>query len=50
LRTGKTAGGLAFAAYPAEYRSYGVMTFVVTKNGVVYGRKVKVFMQRVDRI
>jgi hypothetical protein len=29
---------LAFVAYPAEYRSSGVMTFVVTTNGVVYER------------
>jgi hypothetical protein len=29
-------GGLAVIAYPAEYRSSGVMTFVVTGNDVVY--------------
>jgi hypothetical protein len=29
-------GGLAVMAYPAEYRSSGVMTFVVTANDVVY--------------
>jgi hypothetical protein len=28
--------GFAFIAYPAEYRSSGVMTFVVTQNNVVY--------------
>jgi hypothetical protein len=28
----------AFVAYPAVYRSSGVMTFVVTSNGVVYER------------
>ena len=33
---GNTAGGFAFIAYPAEYRSSGVMTFIVTENGVVY--------------
>jgi hypothetical protein len=33
---GKTAGEVAFIAYPAEYRSSGVMTFIVTANGVVY--------------
>ena len=31
-----TAGGLAFIAYPADYRSSGVMTFVVTANDVAY--------------
>jgi hypothetical protein len=29
-------GGFVFVAYPAEYRSSGVMTFFVTGNGVVY--------------
>ena len=29
-------GGLAVMAYPAEYRSSGVMTFIVTPNDVVY--------------
>jgi len=33
---GKTTGGFAFIAYPAEYRSSGVMTFIITKNAVVY--------------
>jgi Protein of unknown function (DUF2950) len=35
-KTGKTADGFAFIAYPAEYRSSGVLTFVVTRTGVVY--------------
>jgi hypothetical protein len=29
-------GGFAFVAYPAEYRSSGVMTFIVNEDGVVY--------------
>jgi Protein of unknown function (DUF2950) len=40
---GKMTAGFAFVAYPAEYRSSGVMTFIVTEDGVVYqkdlGRK-----------
>ena len=28
--------GFAFAAYPAEYRSSGVMTFIVNQDGIVY--------------
>src|SRR5579863_10160486 len=40
---GKMTGGFAFVAYPAEYRSSGVMTFIVAEDGVVYqkdlGRK-----------
>ncbi len=31
-----TAGGVAYIAYPAEYRSSGVMTFIVTPENVVY--------------
>ena len=33
---GKTPGESVLIAYPAEYRSSGVMTFIVTKGGVVY--------------
>jgi len=33
---GKMTGGFAFVAYPAEYRSSGVMTFVVGEDGTVY--------------
>jgi Protein of unknown function (DUF2950) len=33
---GKMTKGFAFVAYPAEYRSSGVMTFIVTQDGVVY--------------
>jgi hypothetical protein len=32
----RTAGTPALVAYPADYRSSGVMTFIVTKNGKVY--------------
>jgi DUF2950 family protein len=31
-----TAGGFAFVAYPADYRSSGVMTFIVTPDDIVY--------------
>jgi hypothetical protein len=33
---GKTQGGFAVLAYPAEYRSSGVMSFIVGPQGVVY--------------
>jgi Protein of unknown function (DUF2950) len=36
LVDGKMTGGFAFVAFPAEYKSSGVMTFVVDKYGVVY--------------
>jgi hypothetical protein len=29
-------GGFAFVAYPAEYRSSGVMTFIVNESGTIY--------------
>lgn len=33
---GKMTGGFAFLAYPAAYRSTGVMTFIVDQDGIVY--------------
>ncbi len=36
LVNGNMVGGFAFVAYPAVYRSSGVMTFIVNQNGVVY--------------
>jgi hypothetical protein len=43
---GKMTGGFAFVAYPAEYGSSGVMTFIVNGDGVVYqqdlGKKTEV--------
>ena len=43
---GKMTEGFAFVTYPAEYKSSGVMTFIVNEDGVVYqkdlGRKTDV--------
>jgi hypothetical protein len=36
LVNGKMTAGFAFVAYPAEYRSSGVMTFIVGEDGAVY--------------
>ncbi len=36
VRNGKMTGGFAFVAFPAAYRSSGVMTFVVGEDGVVH--------------
>jgi Protein of unknown function (DUF2950) len=36
IANGKMTEGFAFVAYPAEYRSSGVMTFIVGSDGVVY--------------
>ena len=33
---GAMTGGFAFVAYPAEYRSSGVMTFIIDESGTVY--------------
>src|SRR5712692_4855880 len=33
---GKKRGGVALVAYPADYRSSGVKTFIVSRDGVVY--------------
>ena len=33
---GKMSAGFAFVAYPAEYRSSGVMTFIVDESGAIY--------------
>ena len=37
---GKMTGGFAFVAYPAEYGSTGVMTFIVNQNGTVYEKNL----------
>ena len=46
---GKMTEGFAFVAYPAEYRSSGVMTFIVNGDGVVYekdlGPKTEAFAE-----
>jgi hypothetical protein len=36
IKDGKMTGGFALLAYPAEYRSSGVMTFIVDEKGIVY--------------
>ncbi len=42
-KNGQSGGKVAFVAYPAEYRSSGIMTFLVKEDGVIYqkdlGRK-----------
>jgi hypothetical protein len=46
VANGKMTEGFAFVAYPAEYRSSGVMTFIVSEDGSVYqkdlGKKTEV--------
>jgi len=38
VSSGQEKKGLTLVAYPAEYHSSGVMTFVVTRNGIVFER------------
>jgi hypothetical protein len=49
---GKMTEGFAFVAYPAEYRSSGVMTFIVDGDGVVYqkdlGKKTDVLAKAMN--
>jgi len=37
---GQMTQGFAFVAYPAEYRSSGVMTFIVDQDGIVYEKNL----------
>ncbi len=50
---GKMNEGFAFVAYPAEYRSSGVMTFIVDEDGVVYqkdlGKRTDVLAKAMKR-
>jgi hypothetical protein len=36
LVNGDMTGGFAFAAYPAEYRNSGIMSFIVGEDGIIY--------------
>jgi hypothetical protein len=36
LSNGQLTRGFAFVAYPAEYRNSGVMTFIVSQDGIVF--------------
>ncbi|MFZ0479966.1 MAG: DUF2950 domain-containing protein [Terriglobales bacterium] len=50
---GKMTEGFAFVAYPAEYKSSGVMTFIVGDDGVVYqkdlGKKTEALAKAIKR-
>jgi hypothetical protein len=50
---GKMTDGIAFVAHPAEYRSSGVMTFIIGNDGVVYqkdlGKKVEVLAKEMKQ-
>jgi hypothetical protein len=46
---GKMTGGFAFIAFPAEYKSSGVMTFVICQNGVVFRKDLGPNTQKIAR-
>lgn len=50
---GRMTRGFAFLAYPAEYRSSGVMTFIVDNDGIVYekdlGRRTPEISKKLTR-
>jgi hypothetical protein len=46
---GKMTGGFAFVAYPAEYRSSGVMTFIVNQDGIVYEKDLGIRTAEIAR-
>jgi hypothetical protein len=33
---GKMSGGFAFVAYPTEYGNSGVMTFIISQDGILF--------------
>jgi len=37
---GQLSGGIALVAYPAEYRTSGVMTFIINQSGVVFQKNL----------
>jgi hypothetical protein len=38
---GKMTAGFAFVAYPVDYRSSGVMTFIVDASGTIYEKDLR---------
>jgi len=50
IENGKMTGGFAFLAYPAEYRSSGVMTFIVNEDGVVLQKDLGPKTDVVDKL
>jgi hypothetical protein len=40
IADGKMTSGFAFIAFPAQYKSSGVMTFIVSQDGVVYEKNL----------
>jgi Protein of unknown function (DUF2950) len=47
---GKMTGGFAFIAFPAEYRSSGVMTFIICQNGVVFRKDLGPNTEKIAKV
>ncbi len=46
---GKMTGGFAFIAFPAEYKSSGVMTFIICQDGVVFRKDLGPNTQKIAK-
>jgi len=46
---GHMIDGFALVAFPALYRSSGIMTFIVNQNGIVYERNLGAATARIAR-
>jgi hypothetical protein len=49
VREGRMSGGFALLAYPARYRASGVRTFIVSRDGIVYGKDLGSRTERAAR-
>ena len=48
IANGKMVGGFAFVAYPAVYRSSGVVTFIVNQHGIVYQKDLGPYTEKIS--
>jgi hypothetical protein len=46
---GTMSAGFAFVAYPIEYRSSGVMTFIVDASGTIYEKDLGLYTTKLDQ-
>lgn len=49
LVNGKMIGGFAFLAYPADYRSSGVMTFMMNQDGIIVQKDIGPDTERIAK-
>jgi hypothetical protein len=46
---GKMTGGFAFIAFPAEYKSSGVMTFIICQDGIVFRKDLGLNTEKISK-